>query len=84
MAEYYSAESYSIFASIFASRLNTSTTNHHIFASPIIRLRYQSFAICLDNKSRIGTPLPRNKFVSKCSQNAPKLLRECIPPPPSF
>ena len=56
----YLAECYSIFALIFASRLNTSTANHHIFASPTIRLRYQSFGIRLDDEARSGTPLRQN------------------------
>ena len=34
------AEFYSIFALIFASRSNTTTSNHHFFALPIIRLRH--------------------------------------------
>ena len=42
---------------IFASRSNTSTANHHIFASPTIWLRYQSFGIRLDDESRSRTPL---------------------------
>ena len=56
----YSTECYSIFASIFASRSNTSLSNHHIFASPTIQLRYQTFRICLDNEPRSGTLLCRN------------------------
>ena len=53
-------EYYSIFASIFTSRSNTPTSNHHIFASSTIRLRLQRFAIHFNNESRSGTPLRRN------------------------
>ena len=56
----YLPKCYSIFASIFASRLNTSTKNHHIFALPTIQLRYQSFGIRLDDESRSRTPLCQN------------------------
>ena len=57
---WYSAEWYSIFASIFASKLNTSTSNHQFFALPTIGLRLQRFAIRLNDKSRSRTPLCRN------------------------
>ena len=57
---WYSVEGYSKFASIFVLSLNTSTWNHHIFALPTIRHRYQSFGICLNDKSENGTPLCRN------------------------
>ena len=60
------AEYFSIFARMlfnirfdFASRSNTSTTNHHFFASPTIRLRWQRFVIRLHDESRSGTPLCR-------------------------
>ena len=56
----YSPECYSIFALIFASRLNNSTPNHQFFASSTIRLRHQAFMIHLDNKSRSGIPLCQN------------------------
>ena len=46
--------------SIFASRLNTSTSNHHIFASSTIGLRYQILGIRLDGESRSVTPLCQN------------------------
>ena len=45
---------------IFTSRLNTSTSNYHFFASPTIRLRLQRFVIRLNDESRIGTPLHQN------------------------
>ena len=60
----YLAQCYSIFASIFASRSNTLTVNHHIFASPTIRPRYQSFSIRLDEEYRSGTPLCPNLTTS--------------------
>ena len=44
----YLPECYLIFALIFALRSNTSTANHHFFASPTIRLRLQRFVIRLD------------------------------------
>ena len=56
----YLPKCYSIFALIFALRLNTSTANHHILASPTIRLRYQSFSNRFDCESRSGTPLRGN------------------------
>ena len=43
-----------------ASRSNTSTLNHHFFASSTIQLRLQRFAICFDDESRSGTPLRLN------------------------
>ena len=45
---------------IFAWGSNTLTSNHHIFASPTIRLRYQSFGIRLNNESQTRIPLRRN------------------------
>ena len=54
----YSPECYSI----FALRSNTSTSNHHFFASSTIQLRLQRFVIRLDDKSRIGTLLRQNSM----------------------
>ena len=39
---------------IFALRSNTSTSNHHFFASSTIRLRLQGFVIRFDDKSWIS------------------------------
>ena len=53
----YSAECYLIFASILASRSNTSTLNHHFFASPTIWVRHHIFGIRFDDESRSVTLL---------------------------
>ena len=72
----YLPECNSIFALIFALRLNTLTANHHIFASPTIQLRYQSFGIQLDDESRSGTPLCRNLMETTLTERDKKLKRK--------
>ena len=56
----YSPECYSIFASIFASRPITPTSNNHFFALPTIQLGHQSFDIRFDKESWSGSLLRRN------------------------
>ena len=59
---------------IFASRSNTSTSNHNFFATPIIRLRHQSFDIRFDVESQIGTPLCPNLIATL--GNKPRLNKK--------
>ena len=66
----YLSECYSIFASIFTSRSNTSTSNHHFFALSTIRLRLQRFAIRFNDESRSGTPLNRNMSFKRLSNES--------------
>ena len=75
----YSAKSYLIFASIFASRWNTLTSNHHIFTSPTIRLRYQSFGLHPNDEYWIGTPLRQNLVYISLNLQGSGVW---VPPPP--
>ena len=50
--------------SIFASRSNTLTSNHHFCDSSTIRLRLQRFVIGLKDKSRIGAPIRQSLHYS--------------------
>ena len=51
------------FALIFASRSNTSTSNHHFFASSTIQTRLQRLAIRF-TEHRSGTPVCRNLILT--------------------
>ena len=50
----------SVFDSIFDSRSSNSTTIHQIYYSASTQLRPRTLSICLDDESRVGTPLRRN------------------------
>ena len=65
----------SVVESIFDSRSSNSTTFHQIYSSALTRLRSQTFSICIDDESWVGTPLRRNllevhKFWCNISQKS--------------
>ena len=55
---WYSHECLSISSLIFASRLNTWTSNHHFLASPTIQFRLQRFAIASMTNLEAGPASP--------------------------
>ena len=81
MAKYNSIFGQMLFDICFDIRFegNTLTSNHHIFASPTIRLRYQSFGLHPNDESRIGTPLRQNLVYISLNLQGSGVW---VPPPP--